>query len=97
MYDIFEHLRTVLRVIRKHNIPLRVMLGVEPLGEISNPNCRLGGLHTDEDIVLAVSVGNENTASWHPNKIDLHVLADHVRYLKSKTNVPVSFFRVSVL
>ena len=115
MYNPYDHAKTTLRVIKKHNIPLKVMIGVEPQGEISNPNCAWGGLHTHEaiaahkksnyrqldlladlanqysDIVLAVAVGNENTAFWHPNKMDPHVLADHVRYLKKKVNVPVTF------
>jgi exo-beta-1,3-glucanase (GH17 family) len=50
MYDISPHARTVLETIRTHNIPLKVMLGVEPKGEISNPACPWGGLHSDEDI-----------------------------------------------
>lgn len=115
MYDISEHAKSVLRVISTHHVPLKVMLGVEPKGEISNPNCPWGGLHTDEeiakhkvsnfkqldqlaelanqykDIVLAVSIGNENTAHWHPNKMSPETLCEHAKYLKSKTDLPVSF------
>ncbi len=115
MYNPYTHAQTVLRVIRAHHIPLKVMIGVEPLGEISNPDCPWGGLHSDEaiqkhkrynyqqldqlidlaneyqDIVLALSVGNENTASWHPNKMDPLTLRDHVLYVKSKTNALVTF------
>ncbi len=115
MYDISEHPKTVLSIIKKHNIPLKVMLGVEPKGEISNPNCPWGGLHSDDeiekhkvfnyqqldslaalanmypDIVLALSVGNENTASWHPNKMDPNTLLSHVKYLKEKTSLPITF------
>lgn len=50
MYDVYEHARTVLRVIRKNQLSLKLMLGVEPRGEISNPNCPWGGLHSDEEI-----------------------------------------------
>ena len=115
MYDVYEHAQSVLRVIHTHHIPLKVMLGVEPLGEISNPNCPWGGLHSDEaiqshkvfnykqldalanlanryrDIVLALAIGNENTASWHHNKMDPHTLAEHAKYLKTKTNLPITF------
>jgi len=115
MYDVSEHARTVLRVIEKHKLPLRVMLGVEPRGEISNPNCPWGGLHSETEIaenrrenilqldrladlanrhpgtVLAVSVGNENTSDWHPNLMPPETLAEHVRYLKTKVKVPVTF------
>lgn len=50
MYDPYDHAQTVLQVIETHDLPLKVMLGVEPKGEISNPNCPWGGLHTDEAI-----------------------------------------------
>jgi exo-beta-1,3-glucanase (GH17 family) len=115
MYDISEHAKSVLRVIKANHIPLKVMLGVEPKGEISNPNCPWGGLHTDEaiqqhkvsnfvqldqlaelanayhDIVLAVSIGNENMAYWHPNKMISETLVEHAKHLKSKTDLPISF------
>ncbi|MFU8793187.1 MAG: glycosyl hydrolase [Acholeplasmataceae bacterium] len=50
MYDPYDHAQTVLKVIIDNQLPLKVMLGVEPKGEISNPNCPWGGLHTDEAI-----------------------------------------------
>jgi len=50
MYDVSEHAKTVLRVIEEEKLPFKVMLGVEPKGEISNPNCPWGGLHSDEEI-----------------------------------------------
>lgn len=52
MYDPYNHAQTVLKVISEHNIDLKVMLGVEPFGEISNPNCPWGGLHSDEEIEI---------------------------------------------
>ena len=50
MYDISEHAKSVLRVITKHQLPLKVLLGVEPKGEISNPNCPWGGVYSDEEL-----------------------------------------------
>ncbi|MCK7487092.1 MAG: hypothetical protein MZU97_17460 [Bacillus subtilis] len=47
MYDPYTHAQTVLSVIKKHNLPFKVMIGVEPGGEISNPNCPWGGLQSD--------------------------------------------------
>jgi exo-beta-1,3-glucanase (GH17 family) len=52
MYDPYQHAQTVLKVIKENDIKLKVMLGVEPRGEISNPNCPWGGLHTDEEILI---------------------------------------------
>ncbi|TVP85201.1 MAG: glycosyl hydrolase [Acholeplasmataceae bacterium] len=115
MYDVSLHAKTVLDVLKKEGIALKVMLGVEPKGEISNPGCPWGGLHSEEaiashkisnyaqldqmidlcnayeDVVLAVSVGNESTSDWHPNLMDPKTLADHIRYVKARVNRPVTF------
>ncbi|MBS3991194.1 MAG: hypothetical protein KGZ51_03910 [Erysipelothrix sp.] len=115
MYDVSEHARSVLRVIKANQLPLKVLLGVEVKGEISNPNCPWGGVYTDEeliqhkafniaqldqvadlansykDIVLGISIGNENTAHWHPNKISPEALVDHAKILKTKTDLPITF------
>ncbi|HCZ24232.1 MAG TPA: glycosyl hydrolase, partial [Acholeplasmataceae bacterium] len=115
MYDPYDHAKTVLHVIKTHQIDLKVMLGVEPRGEISNPNCPWGGLHSDEeilynktfnfkqldelaqlcntygDIVLAASVGNENTSSWHHNLMKPETIASYATYLKGKIEQPVTF------
>lgn len=115
LYDGSTHAKTVLKVIDENKLQLKVMLGVEPGGELSNPNCPWGGLHSDEDIafnkvnnyrqldhladlanqykdiVLAVSVGNESTSDWHSNLMDPETIAKHVKYLKSKMNLPVTF------
>lgn len=50
MYDPYQHAQTVLQVIKENKIALKVMVGVEPRGEISNPNCPWGGIHSDEEI-----------------------------------------------
>lgn len=115
MYDVSHHAQSVLRVIKDHQLPLKVLLGVEPKGEISNPNCPWGGIYSDEeieshkilniaqldivanlanhhkDIVLGVSIGNENTAHWHPNKMNPEKLVEHAKYLKSKIDLPITF------
>mgnify|MGYP001336404815 CR=1 FL=1 len=51
MYDPYHHAQTVLKLIDTHRIPLKVMLGVEPKGEISNPNCPWGGTHSEDAII----------------------------------------------
>lgn len=115
MYDTSYHAHQVLRLIDLHHINLKVMLGVEPLGEIDNPHCHFGGRQSEEDIihhkqsnfkqlddmlalshtykdhVLALSVGNENTSDWHPHLISEQALISHVRYLKSKTDLLITF------
>lgn len=115
MYDPYQHAQTVLDVIDQYHIPIKVMLGVEPKGEISNPNCPWGGLKSDEEIqnnrvenyqqldrlldianryekhIYALSVGNECTSDWHGNLMPESSLIDHVKYLRKKTNLPITF------
>ncbi|MBS3972156.1 MAG: glycosyl hydrolase [Erysipelotrichia bacterium] len=115
MYDVSEHAKSVLRVITANKLPLKVLLGVEVKGEVSNPNCPWGGVYTDEelvehkafniaqldqvaqlgnqyqDIVLGISIGNENMAHWHPNKVTPESLVEHAKILKTKTSLPLTF------
>ena len=115
MYDTSFHVKQVLKLIKEHHIPLQVMLGVEPLGEIDNTNCHYGGRHSDEDIlrhqtlnyqqldemidlakqydsiVLAVSVGNENTSDWHHNLMPESSLVKHVEYVRNHIQKPITF------
>lgn len=46
MYHPNEHAKTALAVIRQENLNLKVMLGMDLLGESSNPNCSWGGDYT---------------------------------------------------
>ena len=39
MYEPNAHARTVLKVIREHKLPLRVMLGIDPKREFNNMGC----------------------------------------------------------
>jgi len=42
LYDCSKHAETTLRVIRDHNLDLKVMLGAELAAEVSNPECPWG-------------------------------------------------------
>ena len=50
MYDSGPHAKQVCEVITKENIDLKVLLGMDLLGEISNPDCSWGGEYTVEEI-----------------------------------------------
>ena len=50
MYDPSQHAKTVLEVIKKENLNLKVMIGIDLKGEVSNPNCAWGGDYTEEEI-----------------------------------------------
>ena len=50
MYDSNEHTKMTLETIKKYNIDLKVMVGMDLLGESSNPNCSWGGDYTVEEV-----------------------------------------------
>lgn len=50
MYDASQHAKTALEVIKQERIDLKVLLGMDLLGEISNPNCSWGGTYSTTQI-----------------------------------------------
>jgi exo-beta-1,3-glucanase (GH17 family) len=50
MYDASEHAKITLEVIKNENINLKVLLGMDLLGEISNHQCAWGGTYTVEQL-----------------------------------------------
>jgi exo-beta-1,3-glucanase (GH17 family) len=50
MYDASEHCKTTLEVIRNEGINLKVLIGIDLLGEASNPQCAWGGDYTDLEV-----------------------------------------------
>ncbi len=115
MYDPSDHAQTTLRVIRDLNLSLKVMLGIDLLGEISNPQCAWGGLLTDEqiknniaynesslqklmtlantyeDIIVAVSAGNEAVPEWNENLVSPDRVLYFVKALKENTSQIVTY------
>jgi exo-beta-1,3-glucanase (GH17 family) len=115
MYDPSIHAQTTLKVIRDHKISLKVMLGIDLLGEISNPECEWGGILTDheikanisynefslrklielaheyEDIIVAVSAGNEAVPEWNENLVSPKRVLYFVNELKKHTNQLVTY------
>jgi exo-beta-1,3-glucanase (GH17 family) len=50
MYDASAYTLRTLQLIKEHNIKLQVLLTMNLLGEISNPNCSWGGRYTVSEI-----------------------------------------------
>lgn len=112
LYDSGEHAKTVLKVIREHELPLKVMSGIWLSAEISNhqgcpwlderipdevleKNKKENKLEIErgiklaneyQDIVIAVSVGNEALVSWTDHKVDVNKVIKYVK--KVKRSVP---------
>ncbi len=59
MYDASSHAKTVLEVIKNEELSLKVLLGIDLLGEISNPNCAWGGDYSDSEIASNIRYNNK--------------------------------------
>ena len=106
MYDPSQHAKTTLEVIRNEKINLKVMLGIDLLGENYNDQCQWGGKYSDEqikknisynekqvreliklankyeDIIVAVSAGNEAVPEWNENLVTPERVLYFVKTLK---------------
>ena len=115
LYDCTPHAQTVLDVIRKERLDLKVLLGGWIDAEVSNPGCPWGGVYPPEkleanrrenraeierlialanrydDLVVAVSAGNEATAEWTDHLVPVESVIDLVRALKRGVRQPVTF------
>lgn len=50
MYDPNEHAERVLRVITEEKLPLKCMVGMDPIAEYNNPACAWATMYTDEQL-----------------------------------------------
>ena len=50
VYDPSPHAETMLRVIRDHNLPFKVLLGMDLGAEVSNPRCPWGAEYSDAEL-----------------------------------------------
>ena len=85
----------VLQVIRKYGINLKVQLGIY----VQSGNDAYNRAQIDRavalantyyDIVLAVSVGNENMVDFSFNKIDPSVMSGYIRTLRPQISQPIT-------
>lgn len=90
VYGADPHSETVLRVIRKNKLPIKVMLGIWLSGAAGLQSANEAQLATGiklakkyGDIVVAVSVGNEALVSWSDHKMteaEIIQATDRVRH-----------------
>ncbi len=87
--------RQTLEVIRDNGLNLKVQLGAfvvagdEAASRAELARC-VALANAFPDIVLAVSVGNENMVSWSFNKIDPALMADYLRTVRDQIAQPVT-------
>jgi len=90
----------ILKLIRKNNLPIKVMLGVwiedetkfpqrknENIEEVLNA-IRLSNKYSD--IISAINVGNETQVYWSAHKMEIDNLIHYLRTVRNNTSVPVT-------
>ena len=90
----------VLRVIKKHNLPVRVMLGVWLENETDHPERRAENItqvlraielaNQYPDLLFAISVGNESQVFWSAHRMQPEHLIRYIRAVRNHTDVPVT-------
>lgn len=90
----------ILKSIRKHRLPLRVMLGVWLENETGNPERReenmaqaVKGIRLANEyaeLIAAVCVGNETQVTWSAHRMNRQDLIRYIRLVRNNTNVPVT-------
>ena len=100
IYGSDENSEKVLKVIRKNNLPVKVMLGVWLENEKNNPArqeenikeakkaIELANEYTD--IISAINVGNETQVFWSAHRMELESLVNYIRIVRNNTIVPVT-------
>ena len=100
VYGSDEDSERILKVIRKNNLPLKVMLGVWLEDEKENPGrknenikealkaIRLANEYSE--IISAINVGNETQVFWSAHKMEVDDLIKYIRIVRNNTKVPVT-------
>lgn len=90
----------ILKVIKKNNLPIRVMLGVWLENETNSRQrkhdnikevlkaIKLGNEYTE--IISAIIVGNETQVFWSAHKMEINDLIYYVRTVRNNTTLPVT-------
>lgn len=100
IYGSDENSERILKVIRKNNLQIKVMLGVWLEDEKNNPHRKEENLkqvltairlsHDYDEIISAISVGNETQVFWSAHKMDINDFIKYIRIVRNNTSVPVT-------
>ncbi len=100
VYNADEDTERILEVIREHNLPIRMMLGIWLANETDHPeqqavNIRnvLYGIELAnrfDDSVIAISVGNETQVFWSWHNMNTDRLIRYIRAVRQHTRQPVT-------
>ena len=95
VYSSLGPTEAILRVIRDHRLPLRVVIGAWIAPDKPEANhtevhaaVRLANAYPEQ--VVAVSVGNETQVAWSAHRSPLPQLIEHVRAVRAQVAQPVT-------
>jgi exo-beta-1,3-glucanase (GH17 family) len=100
VYGSDKNSEKVLKVIRKNNLPIKVMLGVWLEDEKDNPERKNENIkevlkaiklaNEYSEIISAINVGNETQVFWSAHKMETASLINYLRTVRNNTSVPVT-------
>lgn len=97
LYGSDQHSQDVLEVIRREKIPIKVMLGIWLDGRAGKEGENAAQMATGirlangyQDIVVAVSVGNEMVVSWSDHKVTEERAIEYVQQVRKAVSCPVT-------
>ncbi|MBF0300745.1 MAG: hypothetical protein HQK51_18670 [Oligoflexia bacterium] len=96
-YSCDKSTKDILEIIHRHKIDIKVMLGVwlEQWPENKEQNIEeikecIKFAKKYEDIVIAISVGNEILAKWSTHKVPSEQVIKYIKMVKAKLSIPVT-------
>lgn len=100
LYGSDDDSERILKVIKEHRLPIKVMLGVWLVNEDENQQSKKANIeqtlraiklaHDYKDIVVAVNVGNETQVFWSWHRMNPDDLIRYIRALRQNVSVPVT-------
>ena len=100
VYSSDEDSERILKVIRKNDLPIKVMLGVWLENETKFPQRKLENIkqvlnaiklaNEYNEIISAINVGNETQVYWSAHNMETNTLINYLRTVRNNTRVPVT-------
>lgn len=100
IYGSNEDSERILYVIRKNNLPIKVMLGVWLENETKTSHRKHENIeqvltairlaNEYPEIISTINVGNETQVYWSAHRMEIKNLIKYIRYVRNNTNVPIT-------
>lgn len=100
VYNADDDTERILKVIKKNQLPIKVMMGVwlakeendstSTRNNIENSLRAIELAHEYREILVAINVGNETQVFWSGHKMKTENLIRYIRTVRNNTNLPVT-------